>query len=210
MTCRLIIEHSAEGPYLISCGNEKMKLYWKIEDNSIVRATPDVEAASIFFLISTDDERYPYEFMIRYYGEDKDVLTKPRGTLDPKSKEENLAPLPLYLNGTASLFGYNDGPLEMKPNVTEENARFVLHNRVHSRYEPVDFNSWMLGDEYFISCSRRRFKWDGYLSVKKTESLDYITAILPSQEYHNGFDTWLLFRLMPVEYRKSDPGPTEK
>ena len=187
-----------------------MKLYWEIEDNCIVRATPDVEAASIFFLVSTDDESYPYEFMIRYYGEDEGVLTRPRGASDPKSRDETLAPLPLYLNGTASIFGYNDGPLEMKPNVTEENARFVLHNRVHSKYEPVDFNSWMLGEKYFISCSRRRFKLDGYLSVKKTKTLDYNTAIVPSQEYHNGFDTWLLFRLMPVEYRKRHPGSTEE
>ena len=184
-----------------------MRLYWKVEDNNKVKATPEVENASIFFLISTGDESYPYEFMILYYGEDEDALTRPRGILDPKSKEESLAPLPLYLNGTASLFGYNDGPLEMKPNVTEENARFVLHNRVHSSYEPVDFKSWMLGDEYFISCSRRRFKLDGYLSVKRTKLLDYTTAIVPSQECHNGVDTWLLFRLMPVEYRKRHPEP---
>lgn len=186
-----------------------MRLYWKIEGNK-VRATPEVETASIFFLISTDDERYPYEFMIRYYGEEEDALMRPRGTLDPKAKLETLAPLPLYLNGAASLFGYSDGPLEMKPNVTEENARFVLHNRVHCRHEPVDFNSWMLGDEFFISCSRRRFKLDGYLSVKKTKFLDYITAIVPSQGYHNGFDMWLLFRLMPVEYRKRGQGSTEE
>ena len=184
-----------------------MRLYWKVVANNKVKATPEAEIASIFFLISIDDERYPYEFMILYYGEDEDALTRPRGTLDPKSKEEPLAPLPLYLNGTASLFGYNDGPLEMKTNVIEENARFVLHNRVHSSYEPVDFNSWMQGDEYFISCSRRRFKLDGYLSVKKTKVLDYITAIVPFQEYHNGVDTWLLFRLMPVEYRKRRPEP---
>ena len=194
--------NSVEGPYLISCGNEKLRLYWKIGDNNTVKATPDVEDASIFFLISTGDQRYPHEFMICYHGEDEDALTRPRGILDPKSKEEDLAPLPLYLNGTASLFGYNAGPLEVKPNVTEENTRFILHNRVHSRYESIDFNSWMLGDEYFINCSRRRFKWDGYLSVKKTKLvLDYSTAIVPTQDYHNGLDTWMLFRLMPVEYR---------
>ena len=107
-----------------------MKLYWKIEDYNKVVATPEVESASIFFLISTDDENYPYEFMIRYYGEDENALMRPRGTLDPMSKEEPLAPLPLYINGAVSLFGYNDGPLELKPNVKEENARFVLHNRV--------------------------------------------------------------------------------
>ena len=146
--------------------------------------------------------------MIHYYGEDEDALMRPRGTLDPMAKVKNLAPLPLYLDGRASLFGYNEGPLEVKPNVTEENACFVLHNRVHCKYEPVDYNMWMLGDEFFISCSRRRFKLDGYLSVKKTKILDYITAIVPSQEYHNGLNTWLLFRLMPVEYRKRCPGPT--
>ena len=179
-----------------------MKLYWKIEDYNKVVATPEVESASIFFLISTDDENYPYEFMIRYYGEDENALMRPRGTLDPMSKEEPLAPLPLYINGAVSLFGYNDGPLELKPNVKEENARFVLHNRVINGYTPVDFDSWMLGEEFYINCSRRRFRWDGYLSVKKTKFLDYITAIVPTEEMHNGVDTWLLFRLMPVDYRK--------
>ena len=45
--------------------------------------------------------------MIRYYGEDEDALMRPRGTLDPMAKVKNLAPLPLYLDGRASLFGYN-------------------------------------------------------------------------------------------------------
>ena len=98
----------AEGPFLISFGNEKMRLYWKVEDNNRVIATPEVENASIFFLTSTGNEEYPHEFMICYYGEDEDALMRPKGTLDPMSKEERIAPLPLYLNGVASISGYNE------------------------------------------------------------------------------------------------------
>ena len=133
---------------------------------------------------------------------------RPKGALDPMSKKESLAPLPLYIDGTVSLFGYNDGPLQLKPNVKEENIRFVLHNRVFDGYEPVDFNSWMLGEEFYINCSRRRFRWDGYLSVKKTTSQDFITAIVPSERIHNGVDTWLLFRLIPFDHRKGIRMPT--
>ena len=181
-----------------------MRLYWKVEDSNRIIATPEVENASKFFLTSTDDEEYPYEFMICYYGEDidEDTLVQPiaKGRIDPISKKERVTPLALYLNGTASILGYNEGPLEVKPNVHEENARFVLHNRVFDgQYKPVDFNSWMLGEEFFVNCSRRRFRWDGYVAVKKTKLLDFIVGIVPSQKHHNGVDTWLLFHLVPVQ-----------
>ena len=163
---------------MISSGNEKMRLYWKVEDNNRVVATPEVENASIFFLTSTDDEEYPHEFMICYYGEDEDALMRPKGTLDPMSKEERIAPLPLYLNGVASISGHNEGPLEVKANVKEENARFALHDRVFDgQYEPVDTRSWMLGEEFYVNCSQRRFRWDGYVAVKKTQLLDFIVGI---------------------------------
>ena len=198
-----IIMYSAEGPYLISCGIKDTTLYWKIDNFNKVIATPDVTIASIFFLTSTDDDQHPYEFMITYYGEKEDALMRPRGTLDPMSKENPLAPLPLYLDGSVSLFGYNNGPLEVKPNILEENARFVIHSRVYDVYAPVDASEWELGEAFFINCSRRRFRWDGYVSVKAAKSQDdYTTAIVPSQDSHNGVDTWLLFRLMPAEHRK--------
>ena len=157
----------------------------------------------MFFLSSTDEEDIPEEFMISYYGEDKDVLTKPKGTLDPMSKEEPLAALPRYLDGPVSLFGYNYGPLEVKPNVKEENARFVLHNRVFEGYQPAAYMSWEMGEEFFINCSRRKFRWNGYLAVKKVNFDDFITAIVPSQDKHDGVDTFLLFRLMPIEYKQT-------
>ena len=195
------IFYTAEGPYLIACGDEKMRLYFKIDDLNKVIATPDVESASIFFLTSTDEDDVPQEFMISYYGEDKDVLMKPKGSLDPMSKKEPLAPLPRYLDGPVSILGYNDGPLEVKPNVKEEDARYVLHNRVFEGYEAFAVNSWELGEEFYINCSRRRFRWNGYLAVKKTKTLDFTMAIVPNQSNHSGVDTWLLFRLMPLEHK---------
>ena len=144
--------------------------------------------------------------MIGYHGEDPEVLMKPKGALDPMSKEKPLAPLARYLNATVSMLGYNSGPLEVKSNLNETDARLVLHNRVFDGYEPIDYNSWMLGEKFYVNCSRRRFSWDGYIAVKQTKSLDYITAVVPTQQSHNEVDTWLLFRLMPVEYKTQKLG----
>ena len=127
---------------------------------------------------------------------------------DPQPKEASLAPLPHYLNGRASMFGYNKGPLEVKLNVTAGNIRFVLHSRVSDDYAPVDLNSWEHGEAFYINCSRRRFKWEGYVSVKKIKESEekekYITAIVPSEYSHNDSDTWLLFRLIPVCQHQDD------
>ena len=178
------------------------------ESNKVV-ATQKIESASTFFIPPTNDHLHPHEFRIEYREEDGHATMKSKG----ESKEEALAPLPHYLNGTASLFGYNDGPLEVKLNVTEENARFVLHSRVLDDYAPVDVSSWTQGEGFYINCSRRRFKWDGYISVKKTKAPDYktkykyVTAIVPSEKRHNDNDTWLLFRLRRVP--KSTAAATE-
>ena len=197
--------YSAEGPFLISCENRETTLYWRVDNSNKVSASPDVKTASIFFLTSTDDDQHPYEFMITYYGEDKDALMRPKGTLDPMSKEERLAPLPQYLDGSVSLLGYNDGPLEVKPNVTEENARFVIYSRVFDVYAPVDIKEWELGEQFYINCSRRRFRIDGYVAVSAIKTTDeYTTLITPFQQNHNGIDTWMLFRLMPEEYRSGE------
>ena len=195
----------AEGPFLISCGNRETTLYWRVDNSNKVKATPDVATASIFFLTSTDDEQHPCEFMIAYYGEDKDALMRPKGTLDPMSKEEPLAPLPQYLDGSVSRLGYNVGPLEVKPNVAEENARFVIYNAVFDVYAPVDVKEWELGEQFFINCSRRKFRLDGYVAVSETKTEgEYATSIIPSQQSHNSIDTWMLFRLMPVEHRTGE------
>ena len=178
-----------------------MRIYWKVDDTKKVIATPNVESASIFFLSSTDDKDIPQEFMISYYGEDKNVLMKPKGALDQLSKEESLAPLPCYLDGPVSIFGYNSGPLQLKPNVKEENARYVLHNRVFEGYHPATVKSWEQGEEFYINCSRRRYRWQGYVAVKKTNTTDFMTTIVRYRNKHNGVDMWLLFRLMPVELK---------
>ena len=182
---------SVEGPFLIFCGSKKLTLYLKVNELNQVVATPEIESASKFFLPPTNNHLHPHEFRIEYREEDGHATMKSKG----ESKEEALAPLPHYLNGTASLFGYNDGPLEVKLNVTEENARFVLHSRVLDGYAPVDVSSWTQGEGFYINCSRRRFKWDGYISVKETKPQEYVTAIVPSEKRHNDIDTWLLFRL---------------
>ena len=132
--------------------------------------------------------------------------------VEPPPKEEPLAPLPHYLNGGASIFGYNEGPLEVKLNVTAENARFVLHSRVSDDYTPVDLNSWEHGEAFYINCSRHRFKWEGYVSIKETKAQkykltaahQYITAIVPTEHSHNDVDTWLLFRLIRVKGRDQE------
>ena len=68
----------------------------------------------------------------------------------------------------------------MKAIAKEVNACFALHDRVFDgQYEPVDTRSWLLGEEFYVNCSRRRFRWDGYVAVKKTQLLDFIVGIVP-------------------------------
>ena len=227
------LHYFAEGPFLISCGSERMRLYWSVDKLHQVTATPDKEIASEFFITPINDSSRPHEFMIEFHEGDRSSEQDPRpkdrsseqdlllkdssiaseqdpllqdssSKQDPRPKEAPLAPLPHYLNGTASMFGYNEGPLKVKLNVSAANARFVLHSRVSDDYAPVDLNSWEHGEAFYINCSRRRFKWEGYVSVKKTKALEYITAIVPSEHNHNDFDTWLLFRLIPVKNRHQE------
>jgi hypothetical protein len=93
----------------------------------------------------------------------------------------------------------------VKPNVAEENARFVIYNGVFDIYAPVAVKEWELGEQFFINCSRRRLRLDGYIAVSATKTTgEYTTSIIPSQQSHNDVDTWMLFRLMPVEYRSGE------
>ena len=94
------------------------------------------------------------------------------------SKEESLAPLPCYLDAPVSLFGYNFGPPHVKPNVREENVCFILHNRVLEGYLPAAVKSWEQGEEFYINCSQHRFRLDGYLAVKKTNTSEFTTTIV--------------------------------
>ena len=175
----------------------------------------DVTAASIFYATQIDDPQHPYEFFIEYYGEDDNARKKPRGTIDPLSKITTLAPLAKFLDTRASIFGYNSGPLVLTNHVHEEDARLTLHSRVVGSYNtPISVGSWTAGEEYFVNCSRRRFKVDGYLAMKQnqdydpkskdypTEKFKFITAIVPSVSSHDNVTTWMLFRLLPSEYRK--------
>ena len=171
----------------------------------------DVTAASIFYASQFDDPQHPYEFFIEYYGEDDNALKRPRGIADPMSKTTSLAPLAKFLDTTLSTFGKNPGPLVLTSEVHKKNVRLTLHSRFVGTRTPFSVKSWTEGEEYFIRCSRRRFKVDGYITMNpnpshdsksvegSSESFEFITAIVPSVKNHN---TQMLFRFLPSEYRR--------
>lgn len=71
----------------------------------------------------------------------------------------------------------------------------------------VDLTAWTLSrDVFFINCSRRKFKRDGYLCVKQLDRDSqgdiYTTACIPSLKHHNDVDTFMLFRLLPSSILK--------
>ena len=114
-------------------------------------------------------------------------------------------PIGNYLAAPLSTFGRNPGPLDVRANVSHDKCRFVLHHRLTHRKSSAtafDLTAWTSGrDIFYINCSRRRFKKDGYLCVKQNRPDSFITACVSSHDCHNNIDTFMLFRLLPNSAR---------
>ena len=77
----------------------------------------------------------------------------------------------------------------------------------------VDLTTWTLSrDVFFINCSRRKFRRDGYLCVKEgLESGSLSVSCVPSLKEHNDLDTFMLFRLLPSSVStQGHDSPTSK
>ena len=177
-----------------------------------VLATRDVSQASRFFVAPTDDGHNRYEFHIVHYGDDcplnKELYRRSSGFQHYDSCE--VQPIASYLSASLNIFGKNDGPLVMKDSAEEEECRFVLHHRLSrqkSRATAFDLATWTSSrDIFYINCSRRSFKRDGYLVVKWDKKSDsFITACVSSIKDHSKSNTYMLFRLLPESVRNQEP-----
>ena len=140
------------------------------------------EHASHFFIVPTNDPQNPSEFLIAFWPTERNRLMSVKDPIVQIRKEPRT--LPLYLFTGKNIFCKNDGPLQLKPTVLIEDARFALHSRVQSFFTcmmclstPVCLSDWLEGEEFYIKCSRRAFKLDGYVAMCKS---------LDSKSTHNG------------------------
>lgn len=177
-------------------------------------ATRDLRQASLFFVVPTDDGENQYEFLIAHYGDTglapKNIRRRSSGLSNPSVFD--LPPVGRYLAAPLSTFGKNPGPLFLRSSVSQTQCRFVIHHRLSHQSKKglvADLATWTLSrDVFFINCSRRKFKRDGYLCVKAAKggrrgigSDVHYMACVPSLKEHNDRDTFMLFRLLPSSVR---------
>ena len=167
-----------------------------VNDQNELVGTDKVDEASLFHIFYPDDGDHPYEFMLGYYGKEGKIHN-PKGVCDVRSKTEELAPSAKYLGAKLSMFGRTGDPLELKYNVYQKHARFVLHSRLVDRMprQSVDTNEWLNGERFFINCVRRWFKVNGYVALKWQDAMGYRSLCVPSVKHEDKPDTWMLFRL---------------
>ncbi len=188
----------------------KENVYWCVskKDNSVY-GTPSPEEASLFHIIPTGDSKYPSEFFIVHWQGNRSRLTN---VTDPLVRSRaKMTNLPLYLTTNTGIFGQSEGPLQLKSTVLTNQARFCLHSRVQSTFAcmmclstPVSLNDWIEGEQFYINCSRRAFKIDGYIAMVKLASegqvqktYQYKTVTLPSISDPSSSAKGMLFRLHP-------------
>lgn len=171
------------------------------DDNYAVEATRRIENASEFYVIPSDDGEHPYEFLIGYRGDETKQSEKSLTTVSGLAKVQ-VGPIARYLNTPVNFYGENAGPLHLYYEVQERQSRLTLQSRLVKEYSPVDTRTWTSGgDLFFINCSRRKFKRDGYVCVKSIRQQRLVTACVSSVKCNNEPNIWMLFRLLPASYR---------
>ena len=142
------------------------------EDTRQVQGTTKIEDASLFYIIKTDSSRHLHEFYIGYVGNKLSVLELPKGPANPMSKSKGaLAPIPHYVTADPGRMGSSNQPLGVTAGMHKNRARFTLHSSMVRKYAftraPVDTDKWAEGGGFFINCSRRMFKLDGYVAMDR-------------------------------------------
>ena len=185
-------------------------VYWAVDEDHQVIGTESLEEASLFYIIPTEDAYHPSDFLIAYYGKHISDRKRVMNVNDPFSKLRHAPPLPFYLTSNSSVFGSCSGPLHLRSTVLVQEARFSLHSRVQLSFAcmmclstPVSLSSWIEGEKFYINCSQRSFKVDGYIAMKRQESdPKYKTITVPTmKDPSNSKNIGMLFRLHPPEYR---------
>ena len=186
-------------------------VYWTVDDeHHYVIGTESLKEASLFYIIPTQDTYHPSDFLIAYYGKHVSDRKRVMNVYDPFSKLRHAPPLPLYLTCNCSMLGSSSGPLHLLSTVLVQQARFSLYSRVQPSFAcmmcmstPVSLSSWIEGEKFYINCSKRSFKIDGYIAMKQQEcEPNYKTVTVPTmKDPSNSKSIGMLFRLHPPEYR---------
>ena len=163
-----------------------------------VRATEEVENASIFYIYPDEEGNHPYEFIIGYFGDGLSALKRTASTLTPV-QNETVRPLPRFMSAPVNTLGYNGGPLQLHFTASHSSSRLTLHSRLVKQYVPTDISNWVNGKEaFFLNCARRFLKRDGFVCVRRQQRGNHrslTTACVPAKSFHNETSTWMLFRL---------------
>ena len=204
--------HTKEGPFLISCKIDNESIYWRAnEDHTQVIGTEFEEEASLFYIVPTEDLYHPSEFFITYYENRIFDAKDPFMKLQIKKSKQ-----PRYLVTDSNVFGSSSGPLHLGSTVRVQQARFSLHSRVLPSFAcmmcmatPVSLSSWLEGEKFYINCSHRSFKIDGYIAMKQQESEpNYKTVTVPTmKDPRKNTDIGMLFCLS--KYRKLQDSDSE-
>ena len=212
-----------DGPFLIACNNDMFYLMVDPPTKAVL-VTTDIQQASSFFIAPTDDGHNQYEFLIVHYGDTnlrKELFRRRASALSNMNVFE-VQPIAYYLTAPLNLLGRNSGPLYMNASADQRECRFVLHHRLNNQRSSAtafDHSAWTSSrDVFFVNCSQRMFKRDGYLVVKWDQrSNSFITACVPFiKRSNNREETHMLFRLFPISFRnqesnfKREPSVKEK
>lgn len=199
---------SDQGPYLITCGDDQIVLYLKVEQNKQLGATTDVQEAEEFMVkvLNESPSRHEFEFSITSVlttlKRPKAQLTAPelskRASVEEVDDKKKRLPLEWYLETSVSIWtGTESEPLKMSMNSNFKQTRMLLKKR-NDHQICCDTKQWRKGREaYYLSCLHT-FR-NGYLCVEKTNTeQNYKVCIKPTVHYHSDEnEVFMLFRLMP-------------
>lgn len=203
---------SLDGPFLISCGASS-GLYLHVHPSTHeVLGTTNIETASEFHIIPTDGIGRANEFYIGFYTEVERTAPQQQHRYSVLSDRSRGSIVPLYLDAPLSICGTNSGPLHVWDTVADRTSRFVLYSRIvpDKGTLPVPLSSWTSGsDMFYINCSRRKHRRDGYLTVtrrpagRNNPNETFVTTCMNRIIYHNNYDTFMLFQLLSIHMRDS-------
>lgn len=206
-----------DGPFLISSGSG---LYLRVTDTYAVMGTRNRQEASEFHIIPNDGTVKANEFLIGYYKDINEPIIRQRHERHHSivSEANQTSKVMTYLNAPLTLLGRNSGPLYVQDTVSDSTCRFVLHSRVISQKKnqlPIPLSSWTSGgDMFFINCSRRSYRRDGYLSISRrpggrNRPETYDTTCTSSTRHHDGRNVFMLFQLLPTALPELSDDETE-
>ena len=164
------------GPFQISCKINRETIYWRADEETHQVVGTDCEAnASLFFITPTEDTKHPSEFFLTHY--EKESNEEHFNENDPFIKLQiKKSQRPWHIASNSNMLGFSSQPLDLKPTVRMQQARFSLHSRVQQSFAfmmclstPVSLNDWTEGEEFYINCSRRSLAVDGYVAMKRLQ-----------------------------------------